>query len=172
MEYSRYFQRTYPSQANSHKGWTFQPKLSLSSRFSSKHSEVQQCSLTQWLCNQTSCTCAALQQSSRGAAQRSSRHAAAAGKLRSIPLVCALHNTITLTLTAVRAAKFLHSIEWMFTYSLNRVNVQHQNHSLNRVNSSSSCLGPIARPMLGACPSHSEATACLHSPIIRCPHCT
>ena len=33
------------------------------------------------------------------------------------------------------------------------------------------CLGPIARPMLGACSSHSEATACLRSPIIRRPHC-
>ena len=31
------------------------------------------------------------------------------------------------------------------------------------------CLGPIARPMLGACPSHSEATACPCSPIIRRP---
>ena len=46
--------------------------------------------------------------SSRGAAQRSSRHAAAAaaaGRLRSISLVCVLHNTITLTLTAVRSVK-------------------------------------------------------------------
>ena len=34
------------------------------------------------------------------------------------------------------------------------------------------CLGPIARPMLGACSSHSEATAHPHSPIIRCPHST
>ena len=31
--------------------------------------------------------------------------AAAAGRLRSIPLVCVLHNTITLTLTAVRPVK-------------------------------------------------------------------
>ena len=45
--------------------------------------------------------------SGRGAAQRSSRctAAAAAGRLRSIPLVCVLHNTITLTLTAVRIVK-------------------------------------------------------------------
>ena len=28
------------------------------------------------------------------------------------------------------------------------------------------CLGPIARPQLGACLSHSEATACWHSPLI------
>ena len=34
------------------------------------------------------------------------------------------------------------------------------------------CLGPIARLMLGACSSHSEAAAHLCSPIIRCPHCT
>ena len=34
------------------------------------------------------------------------------------------------------------------------------------------CLGPIARPMLGTCSSHSEATACPRSPIIRHPHCT
>ena len=70
--------------------------------------KVQQCSLTQWLHNQTSCTCAALQwqrSSGRGAAQRSSRHTAAAGRLRSIFLVCVLHNTITLTLTAVRTVK-------------------------------------------------------------------
>ena len=38
--------------------------------------------------------------------QRSSRcTAAAAGRLRSISLVCVLHNTITLTLTAVRLSK-------------------------------------------------------------------
>ena len=35
----------------------------------------------------------------------------------------------------------------------------------------STCLGPIARLMLGACPSHSEATAHLRSPFIRHPHC-
>ena len=58
--------------------------------------KVQQCSLTQLLHNHTSCTCAALQQ------QRSSRHTAAAGRLRSISLVCVLHNTITLHLTAVK----------------------------------------------------------------------
>ena len=34
------------------------------------------------------------------------------------------------------------------------------------------CLGPIARLMLGTCSSHSKATACPCSPIIRCPHCT
>ena len=38
--------------------------------------------------------------------------------------------------------------------------------------SHSSCLGPIARPMLGTCSSHSEATARLCSSIIRHPHCT
>ena len=35
----------------------------------------------------------------------------------------------------------------------------------------STCLGPIARLMLGACPSHSEAAAHLRSPLIRHPHC-
>ena len=44
------------------------------------------------------------QRSGRGAAQRSSRHAAAAGRLRSISLVCVLHNTITLLLTAVKSS--------------------------------------------------------------------
>ena len=39
--------------------------------------------------------------SCRAAAQRSSRHAAAAGRLRSISLVCVLHNTITLILTVL-----------------------------------------------------------------------
>ena len=41
--------------------------------------------------------------SGRGAAQRSSRCVAAAGRLRSISLVCVLHNTITLHLTAVKS---------------------------------------------------------------------
>ena len=48
----------------------------------------------------------ALVQHSRGAAQRSSRHTAAAGRLRSISLVCALHKIITLT--AVRTVKKIH----------------------------------------------------------------
>ena len=87
VEYSRYFQDLlYPSQGTqtmltqvTKKFWTLQPKPSqatleeLSLRSTGK---VQQCSLTQWLHNQTSCTCAALQwqrSSGRGAAQRSSR---------------------------------------------------------------------------------------------------
>ena len=101
MEYSRYFQTFPETQAmltqRQRKFELFNPSQA-KPRLRSKHSEVQQCSLTQWLHNQTSCTCAALQHSGRGAAQRSSRHAAAAGRLRSISLVCLLHNTITLTL--------------------------------------------------------------------------
>ena len=61
------------------KVWTLlQPKPSQRS----STGKVQQCSLTQWLHNHTSCTCAALQHSGRGAAWRSSRHAAVAGRLR------------------------------------------------------------------------------------------
>ena len=33
------------------------------------------------------------------------------------------------------------------------------------------CLGPIARPQLGACPSHSKAAAHPHSPLTRQTHC-
>ena len=71
----------------------------LRSSLRSSTGKVQECSLTQWLHNPTSCTCAALQQ------QRSSteEQQAAAGRLRSISLVCRLHNTITLHLTAVKS---------------------------------------------------------------------
>ena len=69
MEYSRYFQEIYQSQGTkamltqeTKKVWTLQPKLSLRSGLRSRTGKVQQCSLTQWLHNQTSCTCAALQQ--------------------------------------------------------------------------------------------------------------
>ena len=72
------------------KVWTLQPKPSQRSSLRST-GKVQECSLMQWLHNPTSCTCAALQQA-----------AAAVGRLRSISLVCRLHNTITLHLTAVR----------------------------------------------------------------------
>ena len=118
MEYSRYFQDLlYPSHANSKRQRKFElfnpsqamlEELSMRSSLRSSTGKVQQFSLTQWLHNHTSCTCAALQwqrSSGRGAAQRSSRHAAAVGRLRSISLVCVLHNTITLTLTAVRTVK-------------------------------------------------------------------
>ena len=109
MEYSRYFQEIYPSQGTkamltqeTKKVWTLlQPKpsqatLSLRSSLRSSTGKVQQCSLTQWLHNQTSCTCAAMQwqrSSGRGAAQSSSRLSAAAGRLRSISLACVLCNT-------------------------------------------------------------------------------
>ena len=56
-----------------------------------------------------------------------------------------------------------------------RSNSRDRNDSRDRYrnnNRSRNCLGPIARPMLGTCSSHSEATACLCSPIIRCPHST
>ena len=107
MEYSRYFQDLpkprYTSQGTqamltqeTKKVWTLQPKLSQRSSLRSSTGKVQECSLTQWLHNQTSCTCAALQQ------QRSSSRGAA-GRLRSISLVCVLHNTITLHLTAVKS---------------------------------------------------------------------
>ena len=52
------------------KVWTLQPKPSQRNSLRSL-GKVQECSLTQWLHNPTSCTCAALH-SSRGAAQRSS----------------------------------------------------------------------------------------------------
>ena len=99
---------SYPSQGTqvmltqdkeTKKVWTLQPKPGQRSSLRSSLGKVQECSLTQWLHNPTSCTCAALQQ------QRSSTEeqqaASAAGKLRSISLVCRLHNTITLHLTAV-----------------------------------------------------------------------
>ena len=69
----------YPSQSTqvmltqdkeTKKVWTLQPKPSPRSNLRSL-GKMQECSLTQWLHNQTSCTCAALH-SSRGAAQRSS----------------------------------------------------------------------------------------------------
>ena len=101
---------SYPSQGTqvmltqdkeTKKVWTLQPKPSQRSSLRSL-GKVQECSLTQWLHNPISCTCAALQQ------QRSSTEeqwaASAAGKLRSISLVCRLHNTITLHLTAVRSS--------------------------------------------------------------------
>ena len=80
------------------KVWTLQPKPGQRSSLRSSPGKVQECSLTQWLHNPTSCTCAALQW------QRSSteEQQAAAGRLRSISLVCRLHNTITLHLTAIR----------------------------------------------------------------------
>ena len=53
------------------KVWTIQPKPSQRSSLRSSTGKVQECSLTQWLHIQTSCTCAALH-SGRGAAQRSS----------------------------------------------------------------------------------------------------
>ena len=108
MEYSRYFQ-DLPSQGTqamlsqeTKKVWTLHPKPSqakpsLRSSLRSSTGKVQQCSLTQQLHNHTSCTCAALQQ------QKSSGSAAAVGRLRSISLVCVLHKTITLHLTAVKS---------------------------------------------------------------------
>ena len=107
-EYSRYFQKpkpSYPSQANSHKVWTLQPKLSL-------RSSTVRCSSAALSSDYITWPVALVQHcSGRGAAQRSSRHAAAAGRLRSISLVCVLHNTITLTLTAVRTVKQIHSLK-------------------------------------------------------------
>ena len=109
VEYSRYFQDLpkprSPSHTNSEtkKVWTLlQPKPS-------------QVRGVAWGAAQARCSSAALPSdyittpvalvqhcSGRGAAQRSSRYAAAAGRLRSISLVCVLHNTITLLLTAVK----------------------------------------------------------------------
>ena len=71
LEYSRYFQDLpkprYPSHTNSEtkKVWnssSTQAKPSQRSGLRSSTGKVQKCSLTQWLHNQTSCTCAALQQ--------------------------------------------------------------------------------------------------------------
>ena len=96
----------YPSDTNSRQrdkeSLNSSTQASYRSSLRSGLGKVQECSLTQWLHNPTSCTCAALQQ------QRSSTEeqctASAAGKLRSISLVCRLHNTITLHLTAVRSS--------------------------------------------------------------------
>ena len=113
MKYSRYFQRIYPSHANSETKKVHPVNFSTQAKIEEQHSECSSAALPSDYITRP----VALVQhcSSRGAAQRSSRHAAAAGRLRSISLVCVLHNTITLTLTAVRTVKFLHSIGWMFT---------------------------------------------------------
>ena len=112
MEYSRYFQKpkpSYPSHANSetkkvHLNSSTQAKLSL-------RSSTVRCSSAALSSDYITRPVALVQHcSSRGAAQRSSRCAAAAGRLRSISLVCVLHNTITLTLTAVRPVKQIHSL--------------------------------------------------------------
>ena len=75
----------------------------LRSSLRSSTGKVQECSLTQWLHNPTSCTCAALQWQ-RSSTEEQWAAAAATGRLRSISLVCRLHNTVTLHLTAVRLA--------------------------------------------------------------------
>ena len=84
------------------KVWTLQPKPSQRSSLRSSTGKVQECSLTQWLHNPTSCTCAALQWQ-RSSTEEQQAATSAAGKLRSISLICRLHNTITLHLTAVKS---------------------------------------------------------------------
>ena len=116
MEYSRYLQ-DLPSQGTqttltqeTKKVWTLQPKPSQRSSLRSSTGKVQQCSLTQWLHNQTSCTCAALQWQ-RSSTEEQWAVAAAAGRLRSISLVCVLHNTITLHLTAVKSRSTVKTLQ-------------------------------------------------------------
>ena len=109
MEYSRYFQEIYPSHANSEtkKVWTLQPKPSHTrgAAWGAGWAAQERCSSAALPSDYITRPVALVQHcSSRGAAQRSSRCAAAPGRL-SISLVCVLHNTITLTLTAVRTVK-------------------------------------------------------------------
>ena len=111
MEYSRYFQKIYPSQGTQAMLTQRQRKFELFNPSQASGAAQARCSSAALPSHYITRPVALVQHSSgRGAAQRSSRHTATAGRLRSICLVCVLHNTITLTLTAVRSVKFLHSI--------------------------------------------------------------
>ena len=101
----------YPSHTNSRDKESFElfnpsqakPSQAWGAAWGAAQARCRSAALPQWLHNHTSCTCAALQW------QRSSTEGqwAAAGKLRSISLVCnthTLHKTITLHLTAVKSS--------------------------------------------------------------------
>ena len=100
----------YPSDANSNKEtkkvWTLQPKPSLVQLEEQLEEWHRQGAVVQHYPSDYITPPVALVQhcSGRGAAQRSSAAASAAGKLRSISLACRLHNTTTLHLTSVRSS--------------------------------------------------------------------